>query len=94
MTGLIWGMATWASPPFIPPGSGWPFSVKRPDRSATTWLPTHPGAGVYNDLMVMRLSDRAVFMLNDVADGNNGVNGGTLHAILLSCWRPDPVDGL
>ncbi len=67
-------------PAFHPSGEWLAFQRESPDHREN-WLPTHPGAGVYNDLMVMRLSDREVFMLNDVADGNSGENGATLHAV-------------
>lgn len=66
-------------PVFHPSGEWLAFQRETPDHPQN-FLPTHPGAGIYNDLMVMRLADREVFLLNDVADGTNGENGGTLHA--------------
>ena len=74
------GSGDMGQPAFHPSGGWLAFQRETPDRP-DNWLPSHPGAGVYNDLMLMRLSDRHVFMLNDVADGANGVNGGTLHPV-------------
>ena len=74
------GSGDMGQPAFHPSGEWLAFQRETPDRP-DNWLPSHPGAGVYNDLMLMRLSDRHVFMLNDVADGTNGVNGGTLHPV-------------
>ena len=74
------GNGDMGQPAFHPSGGWLAFQRETPDRP-DNWLPSHPGAGVYNDLMLMRLSDRHVFMLNDVADGANGVNGGTLHPV-------------
>ena len=74
------GNGDMGQPAFHPSGEWLAFQREAPGHR-DNWLPTHPGAGVYNDLMVMRLSDREVFMLNDVADGNNGKNGATLHSV-------------
>lgn len=67
-------------PAWHPSGEWLVFQVESPDHP-TDAMPTHPGAGVYNDLMLMRMEDRAVFMLYDVADGTGDDKGGTLHAV-------------
>ncbi len=74
------GYGDMGQPAFHPSGEWLAFQREAPDHR-DNWLPTHPGAGVYNDLMILRLYDREVFMLNDVADGTNGKNGGTLHSV-------------
>lgn len=52
-------------------------SADHPDDGSAT----HPGAGIYNDLVAMRWSDREVFVLNDVRDGADEERGGTLHPV-------------
>jgi Tol biopolymer transport system component len=67
-------------PAFHPGGEWLLFQAESPDHPQDN-MPTHPGAGVYNDLVAMRLSDRAVFVVYDVDDVGGDEKGGTLHAV-------------
>lgn len=80
--GHAWlGDGDMGQPAYHPSGEWLVFQRETPEHQNQV-VPTHPGAGVFNDLVIMRMSDREVFMLNDVGDGTNGSeHGGTLHAV-------------
>lgn len=67
-------------PAWHPDGDWLVFQSESPEHPVDA-MPTHPGAGVYNDLVAMRLSDRAAFVVHDVADGGGDTKGGALHAV-------------